>query len=174
MLSDDVAAVDVASREIERKSAAAGDSYLPCAAPAKNGRGFCGRRAMPGSVHCRHCSPPAEIISRAAAEVRMECARGLVHQELAEGVLKAVNLYLTIIEDTGSRDADRLAAADRVIALAGGKDLLVANAEEGEESGAVGRLRELLTGADDERLDRLAARLGVGRESLPAAPEAAE
>lgn len=156
-MDDDVSGAVRAGIEVEKRMT---DGGVPC--PGRDGVA-CGRNCLPGQIWCRHHGGSAvEVVTRAASAVRLESARAMIQSELSEGIMKAVGLYLAVLDDGLCKTADRIAAADRLIALSGGVEALrAADSEVGEMSGPVAALQALLEAAGDERLERLARRLGA-------------
>ena len=149
---------------------------VPCPKATRGGDGelvHCGRNCLPGQLFCRkHGGSSAEVVTRASSDVRLEIARGQIQAELSGGIVSAVALYLAVVEDEMQKTADRLSAADRLIALSGGVEALRSDPEaEGEMSGPQAQLAELLAASSDDRVARLAFRLGVGEEPGAVAPE---
>lgn len=101
---------------------------------------------------CRHHGGGL-LITQDQARRRIEMVRSAMFDELCEASLEAVETYLHIMKH-GEKDADRLRAADRVLALAGLEDRLITVPGAGEEDDIDSQLRGLLAQVPPERLAR--------------------
>jgi len=121
----------------------------------------CGAEAVPGGVRCRNHGGMLPV-AQAAAEVRLAAARLKIGSMLEDAVTDAVQFYIDVMRGNvpGSKTSERIQAADRIVALCGGQIAL--QPEEAEEgSGPVLILRQMLQAAPDDRLERLALRIGA-------------
>lgn len=138
-------------------------------------RDGCGRQAAPGSEVCRQHGAMLPV-AQAAAEVRLAAARMRIGDILEGAVVEAVQFYVDVMRGIkgDGKTAAQIQAADRIVALCGGQLALTGATEEGEMSGPMLILQQMLAAAPDDRLERLALRIGAIPATSSADGEQAE